>query len=232
MAQPHRSSHKPAQSIRKLVRRDNRHETSTEKGSGQKEDRDEASAEQDNSDISACILQGRGRYENLGYGDTNILGSKQAKKLLANISSNKQVLILRSLLVTVGGCDSLISLKSILQAYRESYKSYSPAHANISSNEQRVEIIKRLGEKAVYYTFLRYCYIYKLFVDNSKLRPNTTDNFINSNATSIAAQSSRRRGNPVIAVEAKITKLIIREVYPHIEPTHSHYQSRYREITS
>ncbi|KAL9594966.1 MAG: hypothetical protein Q9179_005172 [Wetmoreana sp. 5 TL-2023] len=231
-AQPYRSSQKPAQSIRKLVRRDNRHKTSTEKSSGQEEDRDEASAEQDNSDISVCILKGKRRCESLGYGDTNLLGSEQAKRLLASVSSDKQVLVLRSLLVAVGGCDSLMSLKNILQAYRESHKFNSPAHANISSNVQRVEMIKRLGEKAAYCTFLRYCHIHKLFVDNSKLRRNATDNFINSNATSIAAQSSRGRGNPVTAMEAKITKSMMQEVYPHIEPTHSHYQSRYREITS
>ncbi|CAO1601908.1 hypothetical protein XANCAGTX0491_005546 [Xanthoria calcicola] len=231
-AQPYRSSHKPAQSIRKLVRRDNRHETSTEKSSGQEEDRDEASTEQDNSEINACILEGKRRYDSLGYDDTNLLGSEQAKRLLASVSSDKQVLALRSLLVAVGGCDSLMSLKNILQAYRESHKSNSPAHANISSNAERVEIIKRLGEKAAYCTFLRYCHIHKLFVDNSKLRRNTTDNFINSNATSIAAQSSRGRGNPVTAMEAKITKSMMQEVYPHIEPTHSHYQSRYREMTS
>ncbi len=232
MAQPHRSRRKPAQSIRKLVRRDNRHETSTEKNLGQDEDRDEAPAEQDNSDISACILKRKRRYESLGYGDTNLLSSEQTKRLLASVSSDKQVLVLRSFLVAVGGCDSLMSLKNILQAYRESHQSNSPAHANILSNAQRVEVIKRLGEKAAYCTFLRYCHIHKLFMDNSKLRPNATDNFINSNATSIAAQSSRGRGNPVTAMEAKITKSMMQEVYPHIEPTHSHYQSRYREMTS
>ncbi|KAL8992634.1 MAG: hypothetical protein Q9169_006947 [Polycauliona sp. 2 TL-2023] len=225
--QPHRSSHKPAQSMRKLVRRDNRHETSPENNLGQDEDRDEASAEQD----SACILQGKGRYESLGYGDMNLLGSEQAKRLLASVSSDKQVLVLRSLLVAVGGCDSLMSLKNILQAYRESHKSNSPAHANISSNAQRIEMIKRLGEKAAYYTFLKHCHIHKLFMDNSRLRRNATDNFINSNATSIAARSSRGRGNPVTSIEAQITKSMMRELYSDIKPTHPHYKSRYREIS-
>ncbi|KAL8669130.1 MAG: hypothetical protein Q9168_006270, partial [Polycauliona sp. 1 TL-2023] len=230
-AQSCRSSRKPAQSMRKLVRRDNRHETSPEKSSGEEEDKEEASAEQDTSDNSACILRGKRRCESLGYGDTNLLGSEQGKRLLASVSSDKQVLVLRSLLVAVGGCDSLMSLKNILQAYRESHKSNSPAHANISSNAQRIEMIKRLGEKAAYYTFLKHCHIHKLFIDNSRLRRNATDNFINSNATSIAARSSRGRGNPVTSMEAQITKSMMRELYSDIQPTHPHYKSRYREIS-
>ena len=92
-------------------------------------------------------------------------------------------------------------------------------------------MIKRLGEKATYCTFLKFCHIHKLFIDISRLRRNATDNFINTNATSFVAQSRRGRGNPVTSMEAQITKSMMRELYSNIEPTHPHYKSRYREIS-
>ncbi|KAI4190099.1 MAG: hypothetical protein L6R41_001018 [Letrouitia leprolyta] len=240
-AQPHRSGQKPVQSIRRLVQRDNRHKTPSGKVSGQTEiededededeDKDEALTKQDISNLSAFNLQEKRKCESLGYTYVDLLASERTKCLLANSNSDKQALILRSLLVKLGGCSSLISLKNILQCYRESHQFDPPAHANICSNAQRVKMIKRLGEKAAYCLFLKYCHIHKLFVDNSRHHRNTAEVFINSNNIDITRQSSGVLGNPLNATEAQITKSMMKEVYPHIRPTHSEYNSRRREIS-
>ncbi|KAL8706066.1 MAG: hypothetical protein Q9201_000859 [Fulgogasparrea decipioides] len=230
--QPHRSSRKPVQSTRRMVNVDNHHGISTrESRSGRTEDRNEASAEQNASNNSPHILQEKRRCEAEGYHYVDLLSNEEAENLLTSVSSEKQALILRSFLAALGGCDSLISLKHILQAYRESHQSNPPSHVHISSNVQRVEVIKRLGGKAAYCTFLKYCHIHKLFVENLRLHSNASDKFINSNAANIAAQSSRGRGNPVTSKEAQITKSMMQELYPDIQPTHFRYNSLYREIS-
>ncbi|KAL8720196.1 MAG: hypothetical protein Q9181_007948, partial [Wetmoreana brouardii] len=231
--QPRRPSQKPVQSIRRTMNRDNRRKVAPiESSSRRKAAEDDPSVEQYAADISAYILREKKKCGSLGlpcYVD--FLISEEAKSLLASVNSDKQAIVLKTFLVMAGGCDSLVSLRHLLQSYRESHQFNPPSTADITSNAQRVEMIKRLGEKAAYCTFLRYCHIHKLFVDNSKILRNANDNFVVSDANSVRTQPSRGRGNPVTLMEAQITKSMMQELYPDIQPTDSRYKSRYREIS-
>ena len=184
---------------------------------------------------TACLeeymSQHRTRYEGLGLpcpGD--FVDSEKTKNRLASLRLDNHANVLRVFSFTIGSCKSLVGLKEVLRAYRD--PNIGPLQiARDVSNAKRLETIQNLGGKEAYLNFLKKCHIYRLFTDNIDPLCNSNDNFRVSTAKSVATRARGELGNPRNSAESRITKSMMKEVYPEVNSKSTDYLKKYREIT-
>ncbi|KAL2037607.1 hypothetical protein N7G274_009720 [Stereocaulon virgatum] len=181
--------------------------------------------------LEAYTSQYRTRYERLALpcpGD--FVDSEKTKHRLASLGLQKHANVLRVFSLTIAGYESVVGLKEILRAYRDPDVG-SPQIAREVSNSKRLETIQRLGGKEAYLNLLKKCHIHSLFTDNIDPCCNSNDNFIVSTAKSVATRASGELGNPRYSAESRITKAIMKEVYPEVHTDSTDYSKKYREIS-
>lgn len=177
------------------------------------------------------MSQYRTRYERLGLpcpGD--FVDSEETKNRLASLRLDSRANVLRVFSFAIAGCESLVGLKEILRAYRDPDVG-PPQIAREVSNAKRLETIQRLGGKEAYLNLLKKRHIHRLFTDNVDPLCNSNDNFVVSTAKSVETRARGEFGNPRNSAESRITKSIIKEVYPEIHMDSADYSKKYREIT-
>ena len=200
-------------------------------GSRRKKLKDKALFERETARLEPYISQHRRKCEKMGLpcpGD--YVYSAETKIRLASLGLESHVNVLRVLSLTIGSCESLVDLKEILRAYRDP-SSGSLETAGDFSNAKRLDTIRSLSGDAAFFNLLKKCHIHRLFTDNKDPLCDPTDNFIISTAKSVTTRPRGETGNPRNSAEAKITKAIMREVYPGLHSNSTDYQPKYREVT-
>ena len=186
--------------------------------------------EKETACLEAYMSQHRTRYEGLGLpcpGD--FVDSEETKNRLASLRLDNYANVLRVFSFTIGSCKSLVGLKEVLRAYRD--PDIGPLQiAQEVSNAKRLETIQNLGGKEAYLNFLKKCHIYRLFTDNIDPLCNSNDNFRVSTAKSVATRARGELGNPRNSAESRITKSMMKEVYPEVHSDSTDYPKKYREI--
>ena len=180
--------------------------------------------------LQGYMMQNRMRYERLGLpcpGD--FVDNKETKNRLASLRLDNHANILRIFSFTIAGYESLVGLKEILRAYRDP-DVRPPRIAQEVSNAKRLETIQCLGGKEAYLNLLKKCHIHRLFADNIDPLCNSNDNFIVSTAMSVAGRARGGLGNPRNFAESRITKAMMKDVYPEVHPDSAGYSKKYREI--
>ena len=187
--------------------------------------------EKETACLEACMSQHRTRYEGLGLpcpGD--FVDSEETKIRLASLRLDDHANVLKVFSFTIGGCESLVGLKEVLRAYRE--PDIGPLKiAREVSNAKRLETIQSLGGKEAYLNLLKKCHIHRLFTDNIDPLCNSNDSFIVSTAKSVATRARGELGNPRNSAESRITKSMMKEVYPEVDSDSADYSKKYCEIT-
>lgn len=202
----------------------------TKAGSKSKTSGDGPLLEKETAWLQAYISQHKARYERLGLpcpGD--FVDSKETKNRLASLQLDNHSNILRFFSFTIAGCESLLGFKEILRAYRDPDVG-PPRIAREVSNAKRLETIHSLGGKEAYLNLLKKCHIHRLFADNIDPLCNSNDNFIVSTAKSVAGRARGELGNPRNSAESRITKAMMKEVYPEVYPDSADYSKKYREV--
>lgn len=187
--------------------------------------------EKETACLETYMSQHRTRYERLGLpcpGD--FVDSEETKTRLASLRLDSRANVLRVFSFAIAGCESLVGLKEILRAYRDPDVG-PPQIAREVSNAKRLETIQGLGGKEAYLNLLKKCHIHRLFTDNVDPLCNSIDNFIVSTAKSVETQARGELGNPRHSAESRITKSIMKDVYPEVHADSADYSKKYREIT-
>ena len=200
-------------------------------GSGRKKLKDKPLFERETARLESYISQHRRNCEKMGLpcpGD--FVYNAETKIRLASLGLESHVNVLRVLSLTIGSCESLVVLKEILRAYRDP-SSGSLETARDVSNAKRLETIRSLSGNAAFFNLLKKCHIHRLFTDNKDPLCDPTDNFIISTAKSVTTRPRGETGNPRKSAEAKITKSMMREVYPGVHSNSADYRVKYREVT-
>ena len=185
--------------------------------------------EKGNALLEEYISQQRKKYENLGLpcpGD--YFDSEETENRLVSFGMEKYTYILQVFHFMIGGHEPIIGLKNILGVYRSHELSSLQIEREVS-NAKRVQVIKGLERKEEYINLLKRCHIHQLYVDNADPLDTPYDNFIVSTVTSAAQR--KQKGNPRNAAESKVTKSMVVEVYPNIQPGSREYGQKYREIS-
>ena len=139
--------------------------------------------------------------------------------------------ILKCFTFTIGGSESIIILKDMLQAYRSSSHEYLPEPTQKIPNARRLEIIRSLGTNEAYFNLLRKCHVHRLFIENTGSSRNANDKFLVSTIESVTSRARRNFGNPLNVAEAEITKAMMKEIYPNVSLNSTDYDTKYREIS-
>ena len=200
-------------------------------GSRKKKLRNKPLFERETARLESYISQHRRKCEKMGLpcpGD--FVYSAETKIRLASLGLESHVNVLRVLSLTIGSCESLVVLKEILRAYRDPSSGSLETTRDVS-NAKRLETIRSLSGNAAFFNLLKKCHIHRLFTDNKDSLCDPTDNFIISTAMSVTTRPQGETGNPRNSAEAKITKSIMREVYPEVHSNSADYRLKYREVT-
>lgn len=159
------------------------------------------------------------------------INKEQIRDSLMRFGLNSHVNVLRCFAFTIGGCESIVVLKDILQAYRSSGYEYLSESTQKIPNVRRLEIIRSLSRDEAYLSLLRKCHIHQLFIENTGAFRNASDRFLVSTIENTASRAKGSFGNPLNVAEAEITKAMMKEIYPSVSLNSSDYNARYREIT-
>ena len=200
-------------------------------GSRRKKLRNKPLFERETARLESYISQHRKKCEKMGLpcpGD--FVYSAATKIRLASLGLESHVNVLRVLSLTIGSCESLVVLKEILRAYRDPGSGSLETTRDVS-NAKRLETIRSLSGNAAFLNLLKKCHIHRLFTDNKDSLCDPTDNFIISTTKSVTTRTRGETGNPRNSAEAKITKSIMREVYPEVDSNSADYRLKYREVT-
>ena len=200
-------------------------------GSRRKKVKDKPLFERETARLESYISQYRRKCEKMGlHCPDDFVHSAETKTRLASLGLESHVNVLRVLSLTVRSCESLVVLKQILRAYRAPSLGSLETTRDVS-NAKRLETIRSLSGNAAFFNLLKKCHIHRLFTDNKDPLCDPTDNFITSTAKSVTISPRGETGNPRYSAEAKITKSIMREVYPGVHSNSTDYRLKYREVT-
>ncbi len=229
---PHRSGFDPIQAAPKRTGAiETKRQNITKAGFKNKTSSEGPLLEKETACLEAYMSQHRTRYERLGLpcpGD--FVDSEKTKNRLASLRLDSRAKVLRLFSFAIAGCESLVGLKEILRAYRDPDVG-PPQIAREVSNAKRLETIQNLGGKEAYLNLLKKCHIHRLFTDNVDPLCNSNDNFIVSTARRVETRARGELGNPRNSAESRITKSIMKEVYPEVHADSGGYSKKYREIT-
>ena len=154
--------------------------------------------------------------------------NEETENRLVSFGLENYTYVLQVFSFTIGGHESVIGLKNILEVYRSHELSSLQIEREVS-NAKRVQAIKGLERKEAYINLLKRWHIHQLYVDNADPLDTPYDNFIVSTVTS--ATQRKQKGNHRNAAESKVTKSMVVEVYPNIQPDSREYGQKYREIS-
>lgn len=128
---------------------------------------DESSYETMNDTLERYLFQERENNEKLGLNFlNNPIGNAKVKDSLVNFGLGAQARIFKCLSFTIGGCESIIILKDILQAHRSSSHDYLLVSTHEIPNARRLGIIGNLSRNEAYFNLFRKCHIHRLFIEN------------------------------------------------------------------
>lgn len=123
----------------------------------------------------------------------------------------------------------MIELKKVLRAYRDSNVDLLITTQEIF-NAKRLQTIQSLERNGTYMNLLKKCHIHRLFIDNLDPLRNPNDDFIVSTSNSIEAAGEL--GNPRNCAESRITKSMMKEIYPNMDSNSADSKKKYGGITA
>ena len=180
--------------------------------------------------LDTYISQHTTKYRELGLPcPGEFLGREETRRRLAGLKLENYANVLRVLNFTIGGYESLVGLKEVLRAYRDPNVGLLITTQEVP-NAKRLQAIQSLERNGAYMNLLKKCHIHRLFIDNVDPLRNPNDNFIVS--TSNSTDAAGELGNPRNSAESRITKSMMKEVYPNMDSNSADYKKKYREITA
>lgn len=153
-----------------------------------------------------------------------------------NQASNKSMRLeevmmeLKVFYFAIASPESLTALQAIVKVQRRSLGGKLSVPNWKLPLAERIKEIESLSEKMGYIGFLRRCHTYQLYVDSSAGSQKTSDGFVNATTQSISTRSNPGIGNPNNLEDSRVSKLIIKEVYPNLELNSSEYQRKLRFV--
>jgi hypothetical protein len=154
--------------------------------------------------------------------------------LAINQASNKSMWLeeimteLKVFYFAIASPASLTALQAIVKVQKRSLGGkLSVPNWNLPLAERMIEI-ENLGEKMGYISFLRRCHTYQLFVDSNAGSQRTSDGFVNTTTQSISTRPNPGIGNPNNLEDSRVSRLIMKEVYPNLELNSPEYRGKLR----
>ncbi|KAM0172089.1 hypothetical protein ACHAPC_010871 [Botrytis cinerea] len=148
-----------------------------------------------------------------------------------NISLDAHELVtLKILYFAIGSPESLVALQEVLRVQRRTIAGRMPREGYNLSPAERVKVIECITPNIAYHVLRKRYHIYQLFIDSSKGSRKTSDGFVIDTVQSITTQSRHQTGNPNNLENSRISELILKELYPTLEPSGECYREKKRFV--
>ncbi|OCK89555.1 uncharacterized protein K441DRAFT_530435, partial [Cenococcum geophilum 1.58] len=138
---------------------------------------------------------------------------------------------LRVFFFAVASSHSMLTLRDILRACRDRTTGDLSEPMQGLSTAKRLEFIEHLEGNLAYFSLLRRCHILKLFMDNFDPSRQAEGGFIVQTQQSISNTGRKKSGNPSHVAHSEMTKSMIQEIYPELQPNTPGYQTKYRSVS-
>ena len=138
--------------------------------------------------------------------------------------------MLHTMNFALGSCEAIVVLGNMLRAYRESNQTESAVAVRELSLTRRLDLIRRFGGTAAYYTLFRNLHVLYFTREATSRSASMSGNFVEFNPDSREPRSKRQRGNPRNCAEAAITKKTMKLLYPDLGESNTDYDRLYSEI--
>ena len=91
---------------------------------------------------------------------------------------------------------------------------------------ERMMAIEGLGQKMSYIALIRRCHIHQLYLESSVDSLKTSDRFVVNTAKTIMSRRQRVLGNPIHLEDARVSEMIMSELYPNLERASPEYKKK------
>ncbi|KAK8900818.1 hypothetical protein QC760_010582 [Botrytis cinerea] len=150
---------------------------------------------------------------------------------IPNMSLDAHELVtLKTLYFAIGSPESLVALQEVFKVQRRTIAGRMPREGYNLSPAERVKVIECITPNIAYHVLRKRCHIYQLFIDSNKGSRKTSDGFVIDTVQSMTTQSRHQTGNPNNLENSRISELILRELYPTLEPSSEGYKEKKRFV--
>lgn len=150
---------------------------------------------------------------------------------IPNMSLDAHELVtLKTLYFAIGSPESLVALQEVFRVQRRTIAGRMPREGYNLSPAERVKVIECITPNIAYHVLRKRCHIYQLFIDSNKGSRKTSDGFVIDTVQSITTQSRHQTGNPNNLENSRISELILKELYPTLEPSSECYKEKKRFV--
>lgn len=179
--------------------------------------------------LEQLIAHERRKFENQGRQDSFIFSLTQES--ISGLGAERHSWTLRVFFFAVASSHSMLTLRDILRACRDRTTGDLSEPMQGLSTAKRLEFIEHLEGNLAYFSLLRRCHILKLFMDNFDPSRQAEGGFIVQTQESISNTGRKKSGNPSHVAHSEMTKSMIQEIYPELQPNTPGYQTKYRSVS-
>ncbi|XTI88220.1 hypothetical protein V2W45_1237018 [Cenococcum geophilum] len=179
--------------------------------------------------LEQLIAHERRKFENQGRQDSFIFSLTQES--ISGLGAERHSWTLRVFFFAVASSHSMLTLRDILRACRDRTTGDLSEPMQGLSTAKRLEFIEHLEGNLAYFSLLRRCHILKLFMDNFDPSRQAEGGFIVQTQQSISNTGRKKSGNPSHVAHSEMTKSMIQEIYPELQPNTPGYQTKYRSVS-
>ncbi|KAK6591817.1 hypothetical protein H4I96_12094 [Botrytis cinerea] len=150
---------------------------------------------------------------------------------IPNMSLDAHELVtLKTLYFAIGSPESLVALQEVFKVQRRTIAGRMPREGYNLSPAERVKVIECITPNIAYHVLRKRCHIYQLFIDSNKESRKSSDGFVIDTVQSMTTQSRHQTGNPNNLENSRISELILKELYPTLEPSSEGYKEKKRFV--
>ncbi|KAF5876301.1 putative ribonuclease iii protein [Botrytis fragariae] len=142
----------------------------------------------------------------------------------------RELVTLKTLYFAIGSPESLVALQEVFKVQRRTIAGKMPREGYNLSLAERVKVIECITPNIAYHVLRKRCHIYQLFVDSNKGSRKTIDGFVVDTVQSLTTQPRHQTGNPNNLENSRISELILKELYPTLEPSSEGYKEKKRFV--
>ena len=179
--------------------------------------------------LEQLIAHERRKFENQGRQDSFIFSL--TPESISGLGAERHSWTLRVFFFAVASSHSMLTLRDILRACRDRTTGDLSEPMQGLSTAKRLEFIEHLEGNLAYFSLLRRCHILKLFMDNFDPSRQAEGGFIVQTQESISNTGRKKSGNPSHVAHSEMTKSMIQEIYPELQPNTPGYQTKYRSVS-
>lgn len=134
-----------------------------------------------------------------------------------------------TVLITIASSRSILALRDIICRERTHRSPHSCCLRNGISPKERFGMIQELDQKSAFIKLVTWCHILELFNESGGPEARSSAGYVITTATNFEHQT-KTFGNPVNQDDSKVTRSMMKDIFPDLLPTAEGYQRKFAAV--